>query len=104
MHRTKHIFLLAFLLLTITPVFSTDKLIALTFDDGPRPYVLFGTKDRPAPGLISVLDANGIKATFFVVGWRLTPGTWGERRSEQNIGITCIDAAEQLIRDGHELE
>src|SRR6476646_3578627 len=28
------------------------KLIALTFDDGPRPYVLFGRKaEHPAPGL-----------------------------------------------------
>jgi peptidoglycan/xylan/chitin deacetylase (PgdA/CDA1 family) len=45
-----------------------------------------------------------VKATFFVVGWRLTPKTWGEPRHEENIGITCIDAAEQLIRRGHELE
>ena len=81
------------------------KLIALTFDDGPRPYVLFGTKgDHPAPGLVDILDKNGIKATFFVVGWRLTPKTWGEPRHEENIGVTCIDAAEQLIRRGHELE
>lgn len=84
--------------------FSADKLIALTFDDGPRPYVLFGAKDRPGPGLISVLDANSVKATFFVVGWRLTPHTWGEPRAEENIGITCLDAVQQLIRDGHELE
>ena len=96
---------LAFVLLTAGAAFSTDKLIALTFDDGPRPYVLFGTKGEHAgPGLISVLDSNGVKATFFVVGWRLTPKTWGEPRYEENIGITCIDAAEQLVRDGHELE
>ena len=85
---------------------SADKLIALTFDDGPRPYVLFGSKEapHPAPGLADILDQNGVKATFFVVGWRLTPKTWGEPRHEENIGITCIDAAEQLIRRGHELE
>ena len=84
---------------------SSDKLIALTFDDGPRPYVLFGTKgDHPAPGLVDILDHNGVKATFFVVGWRLTPKTWGEPRHEDNIGITCLDAAGQLIRRGHELE
>jgi peptidoglycan/xylan/chitin deacetylase (PgdA/CDA1 family) len=82
-----------------------DKLIALTFDDGPRPYVLFGTKGvHPAPGLADILDQNGVKATFFVVGWRLTPKTWGEPRHEDNIGITCLDAAEQLIKRGHELE
>lgn len=97
--------LLALLCLTTGTAFSTDKLIALTFDDGPRPYVLFGTKgERPVPSLVGVLDSNGIKATFFVVGWRLTPKTWGERRYEENVGITCIDAAEQLVRRGYELE
>ncbi len=83
---------------------SSDKLIALTFDDGPRPYVLFGGKEHPGPGLADILDQNGVKATFFVVGWRLTPKTWGERRYEENIGVTCLDAAEQLIKRGHELE
>ncbi len=88
---------------TIVP--HSDKLIALTFDDGPRPYVLFGAKgEHHAPGLVDILDQNGVKATFFVVGWRLTPKTWGEPRHEDNIGVTCLDAAEQLIRHGHELE
>jgi peptidoglycan/xylan/chitin deacetylase (PgdA/CDA1 family) len=95
--------LLALLCVCFSTAFSTDKLVALTFDDGPRPYVLFGT-DNDHPGLLSVLDANHVKATFFVVGWRLTPNTWGERRYEQNIGVTCIDAAERLVRDGQELE
>jgi len=82
-----------------------DKLIALTFDDGPRPYVLFGSKEsNRGPGLVDILDQNGVKATFFVVGWRLTPKTWGEPRHEEDIGVTCIDAAEQLVRRGHELE
>jgi peptidoglycan/xylan/chitin deacetylase (PgdA/CDA1 family) len=82
-----------------------DKLIALTFDDGPRPYVLFGSKGiHPAPSLVDILDRNGVKATFFVVGWRLTPKTWGEPRHEEDIGVTCLDAAEKLIRQGHELE
>jgi peptidoglycan/xylan/chitin deacetylase (PgdA/CDA1 family) len=84
---------------------ASEKLIALTFDDGPRPYVLFGSKGvHPAPGLVDLLDRNGIKATFFVVGWRLTPKTWGEPKHEEDIGITCLDAAGQLIRRGHELE
>jgi peptidoglycan/xylan/chitin deacetylase (PgdA/CDA1 family) len=96
---------------TIRPVADTrsafrgDKLIALTFDDGPRPYVLFGSKEsNRGPGLVDILDQNGVKATFFVVGWRLTPKTWGEPRHEENIGVSCVDAAEQLIRRGHELE
>lgn len=93
------------LFLTSGAASSTDKLIALTFDDGPRPYVLFGSKgEHPGPGLVNVLDSNGVKATFFVVGWRLTPKTWGERRAEENIGITCLDAAQQLVRHGYELE
>ena len=88
-----------------TSASPSDKLIALTFDDGPRPYVLFGSKGpHPAPGLLDILDQNGVKATFFVVGWRLTPKTWGEPRHEEDIGISCIDAAEQLVRRGHELE
>jgi peptidoglycan/xylan/chitin deacetylase (PgdA/CDA1 family) len=84
---------------------SGGKLIALTFDDGPRPYVLFGSKGvHSAPGLVDILDNDGIKATFFVVGWRLTPKTWGEPKHEEDIGVTCLDAAEKLIRRGHELE
>ena len=83
----------------------SDKLIALTFDDGPRPYVLLGSqKANAAPGLLNVLDNSGVKATFFVVGWRLTPKTWGNERAEENIGVTCIDAAQQVIRRGHEIE
>jgi peptidoglycan/xylan/chitin deacetylase (PgdA/CDA1 family) len=89
----------------ISSASPAGKLIALTFDDGPRPYVLFGSKGvHPAPGLVDILDQNGVKATFFVVGWRLTPKTWGEPRHEEDIGMTCIHAAEQLIRRGHELE
>jgi peptidoglycan-N-acetylglucosamine deacetylase len=97
-------FISAFLLLCI-PASAAEKLIALTFDDGPRPYVLFGTKDpEAAPGLLSVLDRSQVKATFFVMGWRLTPKTWGEPRAETNIGVTCIDAAKRLLADGHEIE
>lgn len=97
--------LFALILLAAESAFSADKLIALTFDDGPRPYVLFGSKGEHAgPGLVSVLDSNGVKATFFVVGWRLTPKTWGDRRYEENVGMTCLDAAQRLLRDGYELE
>jgi len=91
------------LLFTLSlPIFAADKLIALTFDDGPRPYVLYGTPD--APGLFSVLDKQNVKATFFVMGWRLTPKTWGDHRYETNIGITCIDAAKEALKRGHEIE
>ncbi len=90
------------LLAACVPAFANEKLIALTFDDGPRPYVLFGNEGKP--GLISVLDQNKINATFFVMGWRLTPHTWGEGRYEKNIGITCIDAAKALLKRGDEIE
>jgi len=92
-------------ILLAAPAFPADKLIALTFDDGPRPYVLFGShKEHAAPGLLDVLDRNGVKATFFVVGWRLTPKTWGNERYEENVGVNCIDAAERLVQRGFELE
>jgi peptidoglycan/xylan/chitin deacetylase (PgdA/CDA1 family) len=105
MSLRKLIFLFMLLSQFALPAFSADKLIALTFDDGPRPYVLFGTKGvHPAPGLLDILDNNGVKGTFFVVGWRLTPKTWGNQRYEENVGITCIEAAEQVIKRGHELE
>lgn len=90
------------LLLSSVSAFSSDKLIALTFDDGPRPYVLYGIK--PAPGLLDVLDQQHVKVTFFYMGWRLTPKTWGETRYETNIGITCIDAAKDVLKRGHEIE
>jgi peptidoglycan-N-acetylglucosamine deacetylase len=87
------------------PCFATEKLIALTFDDGPRPYVLYGIKQPGAqPGLLEVLDRSGVKATFFVMGWRLTPKTWGESPHETNIGVSCLDAAHDLLRRGHEIE
>src|SRR5262249_36269802 len=71
-----------------TSSFPANKLIALTFDDGPRPYVLFGTKGvHPAQGLADILDKNGVRATFFVVGWRLTPKTWGEPRHPEDIAV-----------------
>jgi len=105
MSSRRSIALAALFLLTTSAAFSSDKLIALTFDDGPRPYVLFGTKgEHPGPSLVSVLDDNGVKATFFVVGWRLTPKTWGDRRYEENVGMTCLDAAKRLVNDGQELE
>lgn len=106
-HKLLAALTLLFILLVISaaPALSSDKLIALTFDDGPRPYVLFGTKgEHSAPGLVDVLETNGVKATFFVVGWRLTPKTWGDRRYEENVGVSCVDAARELVRRGHELE
>src|SRR5581483_1195964 len=103
MSRKLRVCLLALALAVPQCAFSADKLIALTFDDGPRPYVLFGS-EAARPGLLEVLDQQHVNATFFVMGWRLTPKTWGDRRYEKNIGITCVDAVQRLIKHGDEIE
>ena len=47
----------------ICQVSTTEKRLALTFDDGPNP--------RNTPLLLEILASKGIKATFFVVGRRV---------------------------------
>jgi peptidoglycan/xylan/chitin deacetylase (PgdA/CDA1 family) len=81
------------------------KLIALTFDDGPKPYVLMGTrsgKGIASQSLISLLDQQEVKATFFVMGWRLS------KKADQMCrlvdGGVCREAAEEEHRRGHEIE
>lgn len=41
----------------------SEKMIVLTFDDGPRPKILFGED-----GLFSLLKTNNLPAHFFMVG------------------------------------
>ncbi len=82
------------------------KLIALTFDDGPRPYVLVGRKVEdggPAPGLLDLLDRENVKATFFVMGFRLAD-TANEYCRKIDVGINCREAAGEVHRRGHEIE
>lgn len=92
---------------TKTPPASapTDKkLIALTFDDGPRPYVLYG--EGPAAtsgGLLDVLQKNQAPATFFYMGWRLTPKTFGDRHEFQT-KMTTLDAARDVFKRGYQIE
>ena len=81
------------------------KLIALTFDDGPKPFVLMGTatpKGKSSQSLLGLLDQQGIKATFFVMGWRLSPNA--DRKCRQDDGGVCRDAAAEEHRRGHEIE
>lgn len=97
---------LLFLSFAISAPAGDQKLIALTFDDGPRPYILYGYTQpgqKPTPGLLDLLDREKVKATFFVMGWRLTPGTYGDRR-EFKTDKTCLDAARDLFHRGHEIE
>jgi peptidoglycan-N-acetylglucosamine deacetylase len=85
---------------------AEQKLIALTFDDGPRPYILYGYTQpgqKPTPGLLDLLDREKLKATFFVMGWRLLPKTYGNDH-EFRTDKTCLDAAQDLFRRGHEIE
>jgi peptidoglycan/xylan/chitin deacetylase (PgdA/CDA1 family) len=85
---------------------TPHKLIALTFDDGPKPYVLMGRRSRErvsAPGLLDLLDREGVKATFFVMGFRLAD-TANEFCRQIDVGINCRQAAEEEHRRGHEIE
>jgi peptidoglycan/xylan/chitin deacetylase (PgdA/CDA1 family) len=81
------------------------KLIALTFDDGPKPYVLMGTrsgKGVTSQSLLALLDQQEIKATFFVMGWRLSKNA--DEKCRQVDGGLCREAAEEEHRRGHEIE
>lgn len=84
---------------------SSRKLIALTFDDGPRPWVLKGNSEagHASASLLDLLDREGAKATFFVMAWRLAPAADKDCR-KIDTGITCRQAAEEEHRRGHEIE
>ncbi len=82
------------------------KLIALTFDDGPKPYVLMGRVSQEgvtSPSLLDLLDREGVKATFFVMGYRLADAA-NEFCHGIDVGINCRQAAEEEHRRGHEIE
>ena len=82
-----------------------EKVIALTFDDGPKPYVLVGTqsgKGIPSQSLLDLLDRYGVKATFFVMGWRLSKNADAMCRKVD--GGVCRSAAEEEHQRGHEIE
>lgn len=73
------ILLLVFIIIvvTVSKTHSADqeRLMVLTFDDGPKPYVLYGldmTSHRPTgrPGLVKVLTDARIPAHFFVIGFK----------------------------------
>ena len=81
------------------------KLIALTFDDGPKPYVLMGTrsgKGIPSASLLDLLDRQNVKATFFVMGWRLSKNA--DPLCRKVDGGICREAAAEEHRRGHEIE
>ncbi|MCI0524447.1 MAG: polysaccharide deacetylase family protein [Acidobacteria bacterium] len=64
----------------VSRIQTQQKVAALTFDDGPTP----GATEE----LLSILNEEGVKATFFVIGADL----------EQNIGL-----GRKIVAAGHEL-
>lgn len=60
--------------------------ILFTFDDGPNP----GTTDR----LLPILDRHGVKAVFFVCGWRL-------ETSEEPLRTRARNLLLETFRKGH---
>jgi peptidoglycan/xylan/chitin deacetylase (PgdA/CDA1 family) len=81
------------------------KLIALTFDDGPKPYVLLGTRSGDgvrSASLLDLLQRQHINATFFVMGWRLSKNA--DKHCIKVDGGVCREAAEQEHREGDEIE
>ncbi|MES2461300.1 MAG: polysaccharide deacetylase family protein, partial [Armatimonadota bacterium] len=61
---------------------TQEKLVALTFDDGPNPL------PYRTPALLDALKKADAPSTFFVVGYR----------AEQ-----CPDLLQRMVRDGHEI-
>jgi peptidoglycan/xylan/chitin deacetylase (PgdA/CDA1 family) len=59
---------------------TVDRVVALTFDDGPDP--------QHTPPILDALDAQGVKATFFMMGRNV------ERHPE---------VAREVLRRGHEI-
>lgn len=58
----------------------TDKVIALTFDDGPDPIY--------TPQILDILTAKDVKATFFVLG---------------SASVVNADLLARIYRDGHDI-
>jgi peptidoglycan/xylan/chitin deacetylase (PgdA/CDA1 family) len=88
-----------------SPATASRKLIALTFDDGPKPYVLLGTKSGSgveSRSLLDLLDREQVKATFFVMGWRLSKNA--DAHCLKADGGVCREAAEEEHRRGDEIE
>lgn len=52
----------------IREVQTTDKVVALTYDDGPHPVF--------TPEILRVLDKYNVKATFFMIGNRMEQYPW----------------------------
>lgn len=59
------LFITSFGFLYVPNLFASEKLISLTFDDGPRPHVL--------KNLLPLLKQYSVPATFFMIGAEILP-------------------------------
>ena len=59
---------------------STEKVVNLTFDDGPDP--------KYTPLILDILAEKGVKATFFIVG---------------SVGAVNRDLLQRIYREGHDI-
>ena len=72
---------------------------------GRRPWVLKGNSvaGHASASLLELLDREGAKATFFVMGWRLVAFADKDCR-KIDVGINCRQAVEEEHRRGDEVE
>lgn len=63
-------------LLHTSSSFAAEKLIVLTFDDGPRPYVL--------ENLLPLLQKYSAPATFFMIGAKILPNDKLVKKMSEN--------------------
>jgi peptidoglycan/xylan/chitin deacetylase (PgdA/CDA1 family) len=78
-----------------------ERAVAITIDDGPKPYVLYGfdretLKLTGKQGLLEVLDRADVRVTFFYMGWKLDSS---DKKNAQN-----IKAAHDVHARGHQIE
>ncbi|MBQ8236064.1 MAG: polysaccharide deacetylase family protein, partial [Clostridia bacterium] len=53
--------------LPYAPFYPDEKVVAITFDDGP---------DKNTPGILDILEGSGDKVTFFINGYYIEPGNY----------------------------
>ncbi|KAL2369761.1 polysaccharide deacetylase [Blastomyces gilchristii SLH14081] len=78
---------------------SRDKLIALTIDDGPSPYIA---------EILQILKANDATATFFLIGSNITDSITGAETNTSKAKAaetpqTQTETLHNLLRAGNEL-
>ena len=70
---------------------SAEKTVYLTFDDGPS--------DRITPKILDVLDEEGVKATFFIIGRQAEQRDYLIRREAQSGHTVAVHSYTHNYRD-----